>query len=309
MTPVLIAGLFFAMLFSPALLSSSASAENGSSAQSLDEATAEYNDAIEKYNNAAEEASEIQNEIDSSSQELIDSQTRLLENKAKLAAFVKDDYINNKAGLLLRALTNLNDINDVFKAIDYLSRIEAYKTQLVVNEKQYVSDFQAKVDELHKRKDKQTQLLDSMADHKNQAETVLADAKSRFQNEEDAKRLAELEKQGSGGQDPVPIPTPPSPGGEWNYGTASAYAAGETTATGELVTESSMGVSVVMSQFPQLKGKTVEIQYNGRSVFARVNDCGGLNGRNLAVQPGVYHAFGFPDPFAWGIRSISYRYF
>ena len=310
--PVLITGLFFAVLFPPVLPKTSAYAEDAGTATNLDQETAQYNDAMEKYNNAAAEASEIQSEIDNSSQELLDSQARLFENKSKLAAFIKDDYINNKVGLFLRAITNLDDINEVIKAIDYLDRIESYKTQLVANERQYVEEFQGKVDELHKRKDKQNQLVDSMSVHKNQAEAVLTDAKNRFQAEEDAKRLAELEQQNQGGQQggdtPSPSPTPPGPGGDWTHGSASAYGPGESTATGELVTESSMGVSVVISRFPELKGRTIEIEYGGMSVFARVNDCGGLNGRDLDLQPGVSHAFGFGSPYAWGVRGVNYRY-
>ncbi|MCF0104029.1 MAG: peptidase, partial [Eggerthellaceae bacterium] len=126
------------------------------------------------------------------------------------------------------------------------------------------------------------------------------------------KRLAELEQQNQGGQQSRGVlastSTSQGPGGEWIHGSASAYGSGESTATGEFVTESSMGVSVVISRFPELRGRNVEIEYGGMSVFARVNDCGGLNGRDLDLQPGVYHAFGFDSPYAWGVRGVNYRY-
>ena len=85
-----------------------------------------------------------------------------------------------------------------------------------------------------------------------------------------------------------------------------------TTATGAVCNDSSMGVAVPMSLsgYRKLFGRTVEISYGGKTVYATVNDCGGLGGgsRALDLQPGVWKAFGFSSCKAWGLRTVSYRF-
>lgn len=104
----------------------------------------------------------------------------------------------------------------------------------------------------------------------------------------------------------------------WKSGVASAYGSktdgtlGATTATGATVTESSMGVAVPMSwpNYRSYFGRTVEISYGGMTVFAVVNDCGGMGGgsRSLDLQPGVWRALGASSCFDWGLRTVSYRF-
>ena len=106
----------------------------------------------------------------------------------------------------------------------------------------------------------------------------------------------------------------------WLSGTASAYGgstdsstgAVSTTATGARCDDSSMGVAVPMSMpnYRSYFGRKVEISYNGRSVIATVNDCGGMGGgsRVLDLQPGVFKALGFSSCNAWGLRTVSYRF-
>ena len=106
----------------------------------------------------------------------------------------------------------------------------------------------------------------------------------------------------------------------WKVGTASAYgaAAGDAyiadnliTATGEAVTANSMGVAIPMawSNFRSYYGKTVIIEYKGKVVTAKINDCGGMgNGsRALDLQPGVIKAFGFTSCNDWGLRQVKYK--
>ena len=87
----------------------------------------------------------------------------------------------------------------------------------------------------------------------------------------------------------------------WKTGSASAYGSesdgtlGAATATGAIVTESSMGVAVPLS-WPNARsylGRQVEISYSGMTVIATVNDLGGMGGgsRSLDLQPGVWRAF------------------
>lgn len=133
--------------------------------------------------------------------------------------------------------------------------------------------------------------------------------------------------------EPDPNPTPPAPtpdpggggagGGSdigWSSGVASAYGGSTdpytpnpgTTATGAVCDDWSMGVAVPMAwpNYWRYYGRTVEISYNGKTVFATVNDCGGMGGgsRSLDLQPGVWKAFGYSSCTDWGVRTVSYRF-
>lgn len=118
----------------------------------------------------------------------------------------------------------------------------------------------------------------------------------------------------SGGQDPS------DSGAGWKSGIASAYGGSTdpytpnpgTTATGALCDDWSMGVAVPMSMpnYRSYFGRTVEIKYNGMTVYATVNDCGGMGGgsRVLDLQPGVWKAFGYSSCRGWGLRTVTYRF-
>lgn len=119
--------------------------------------------------------------------------------------------------------------------------------------------------------------------------------------------------------EPAPEPTP-DPGISWSTGVASAYGGSTdpytpnpgTTATGAVCDDNSMGVAIPMSwpNFRSYFGRTVEISYNGQTVLATVNDCGGMGGgsRSLDLQPGVWKAFGFSSCLDWGLRTVNYRF-
>lgn len=124
---------------------------------------------------------------------------------------------------------------------------------------------------------------------------------------------------------PNPDPDPPSADdsqasdADWQTGVASAYGGSTdpytpnpgTTATGDVCDDDSMGVAIPMSwaNYRSYLGRTVQISYNGRTVYATINDCGGLGGgsRSLDLQPGVWKAFGFTSCTDWGLRTVSYR--
>lgn len=106
--------------------------------------------------------------------------------------------------------------------------------------------------------------------------------------------------------------------GGWKTGSASAYGStsdgtlGKATASGALVTETSMGVAVPLS-WPNARsylGRQVEISCGGSTVVATVNDLGSMGGgsRSLDLQPGVWKAFGASSCFDWGVRTVSYRF-
>lgn len=93
----------------------------------------------------------------------------------------------------------------------------------------------------------------------------------------------------------------------WKSGVASYYGIGDgfmggTTASGAIVTESSMGVAMLNVPL----GTYVEISYGGRSVIAVVNDRGSyVHGRVIDMQPAVARALGF---LSVGVGTVQYRF-
>lgn len=95
--------------------------------------------------------------------------------------------------------------------------------------------------------------------------------------------------------------------GSWKTGVASYYGIGDgfmgdTTASGEKVTETSMGIAMLNVPF----GTRVEIRYGGRSVIAYVNDRGPYaHGRVIDMQPAVARALNF---ISVGVGTVQYRF-
>ena len=121
---------------------------------------------------------------------------------------------------------------------------------------------------------------------------------------------------GSAGQTtptaPDPEPSTPSTGGStdasgWKSGLASYYGIGDgfmggTTASGDIVTETSMGVAMLNVPL----GTMVEITYNGKSVVCVVNDRGPYGGgRVIDLQPAPARALGF---LSVGVDTVQYRF-
>ncbi|WP_165060588.1 hypothetical protein [Adlercreutzia sp. ZJ154] len=86
-----------------------------------------------------------------------------------------------------------------------------------------------------------------------------------------------------------------------------------TTANGSICDDNSMGIAIPMSWSNRGKyyGRTAEIVWNGRVVYATVNDCGNMDkyGCEIDLQPGVWKAL---DPNCttcaqWGHRKVKYR--
>lgn len=95
--------------------------------------------------------------------------------------------------------------------------------------------------------------------------------------------------------------------GSWMTGVASYYGIGDgfmggTTANGETVTETSMGIAMLNVPF----GTRVELRYGGRSVIAYVNDRGPyVHGRVIDMQPAVARALNF---LSVGVGTVQYRF-
>ncbi len=177
------------------------------------------------------------------------------------------------------------------------------KVSSIESERARVAELEAKAAELAKEKEEQAQaqIVEGWNTNTDGADSGSSSSDDSSDNSSDNYFYAE--------------PT----GSDWQTGVASAYGGSSDpytpnpgiTATGAICDDYSMGVAVPMawSNYRSLLGHAVEINYNGRSVIATINDCGGMGGgsRSLDLQPGVFKALGFDTCQDWGVRTVSYR--
>ena len=84
------------------------------------------------------------------------------------------------------------------------------------------------------------------------------------------------------------------------------------TATGAVCDDWSMGVAVPMSlpnyrSYFRPHGGDIVRRHDGVRGRQRLRVHGG-GSRVLDLQPGVFKAFGFGDCYAWGLRTVNYRF-
>lgn len=213
----------------------------------------------------------------------------------KQSTFNKIAVYEYKNGIVLpfiEMISTSSSLSDFFHKLDYANIIMNKFLEAMQQQEEARNNYEESIHQLN-----------ATLDLYNASVSAANDKLARMQdivNEASEKLNAKPEDIGGGGEDnPPPGPTP----GEWKSGVASAYGgvsdpgAGSTTATGEAITETSMGVSIPMSlpDYRSLFGHTVQIKIGDKVVIGRINDCGGLDGgaRALDVQPGIFHAFGY----------------
>lgn len=221
------------------------------------------------------------------------------------------------------ALDDLNKKKD--EQVKAISDAEAKQTeaqQVVAQATAHLSDAQAAAEAARLAElQKQAEALKAQQEAQSQTEQAPAEesgngAASNSGNQSSSGSSSESSNSNGSGSNNSNSSNSSTSG--WQSGVVSAYGStsdgtlGAHTATGAIVSESSMGVAVPMSMpnYRSYFGRSVEISYGGRTVVAVVNDCGGLGGgsRALDLQPGVWKALGASSCFDWGVRTVSYRF-
>ena len=221
------------------------------------------------------------------------------------------------------ALDDLNKKKD--EQVKAISDAEAKQTeaqQVVAQATAHLSDAQAAAEAARLAElQKQAEALKAQQEAQSQTEQAPAEesgngAASNSGNQSSSGSSSESSNSNGSGSNNSNSSNTSASG--WQSGVVSAYGStsdgtlGARTATGAIVSESSMGVAVPMSMpnYRSYFGRSVEISYGGRTVVAVVNDCGGLGGgsRALDLQPGVWKALGASSCFDWGVRTVSYRF-
>ncbi len=338
------------LLFCPVLPHSSASAITVSEARAvLDSAEAQMSAIAAECDELNAEIAELQTRIDETVAEAMLAQEAVLAGREKLAQTAVYDYRDGMAESMLELVLGSGNFEDLLRNIEYVAKLMEFHAEEVQAQKERKAELDAISAELDEQKQAQEAALAELEEKRAEAERVVASAAQQLASAEaaEAARLAALQQaaqqmqnqqnQGSGPdisddanttdrEDAVPEGTPvvggntDTSGGKWYTGIASAYGGSSdpytpnpgVTATGAVCNDSSMGVAVPMSMpnYRSYFGRTVEIRYNGMTVYAVVNDCGYMGGgsRVLDLQPGVFKAFGYSNCYAWGLRTVSYRF-
>ena len=313
----------------------------------LDDAQARLEAIATEHKALQKEADDLQARIDETSKQVLEAQQQVLEGRETVGKTAVYQYRTGSTESLLTLLVEAQDFDELLRNLSYLDSILQHQSDEVAAQQERVERFEAIAQELSQQKDAHEKKLAELEAKRAEAEQVVADATAKLQNAQDdlAAHLAELQRAADalaakqaaeaaiaenantinrgevvGPNTPVQPNTGSTSGEGWMTGVASAYGGSTdpstpnpgTTATGAVCNDWSMGVAVPMAwpNYRSYFGRTVEISYNGMTVYATVNDCGGMGGgsRSLDLQPGVWKAFGFSSCNDWGLRTVSYRF-
>ncbi|MDY2776826.1 MAG: RlpA-like double-psi beta-barrel domain-containing protein [Collinsella sp.] len=335
-----VAGLTAALALGPAPIALAASASTASElerlSQEVDTATSDYLDATSRAEELDRRVAELADEILVLEQEVLPAQQALASDAAvnlykmhsvsaggigmllgaqSLSDFIEiGKYLDVIQSTNTDALEELNDLRDELEG--KLEEISAAKDEAI--EQQQIAE-----DSLARAKDAQSQMTLKAAAEDAEAARRAAEAQEAIDRAEEQTRPTVPEtgggttpQQPGGGTEPDggtdggtegggEVVAPPQTG--WMSGVASYYGIGDgfmgqTTASGEIVTETSMGIAMLGVPF----GTRVEISYRGRSVIAYVNDRGPyVHGRVIDMQPAVARALDF---LSVGVGTVQYRF-
>lgn len=305
----------------------------------LDEAEARMEAVTAEYAQLKAESDALQAQIDETAVKAMEAQRQVIAGREDLGTLANYEYRGGSLGILDMIL-DAEDFRELLRNLEYLNSIQKYQADIVAQHKQRVAEYNALLDMLNTKRDEQDKKLVELEQKRAEAQAIVDEATRTLADAEaEEARLAALALAASSMYNSYSDPgifdgwnTNPGSGDEgtgggsepgttgWFTGYASAYG-GEsdpttpnpgTTATGAVCDDWSMGVAVPMSwsNYRMYFGRTVEINYNGMTVIATVNDCGYMGGgsRSLDLQPGVFKAFGFDNCYAWGVRMVSYRF-
>lgn len=299
-----------------------------------------------EYEELSDEVDALQAQVDELAEQVLKAQTSMLEGRSALANTAVYEYRSSSMSSFLSSLLDSRSWNELSRNVDYVGKIMDQQTEEIAQQKELKDQFLEASNKLTAQKNEQDEKLEILNSKRTEASAVVEEAAQYA--DESSEKLSELKQQAEQfiwkSQEPeveasvdeadttdrqdavssntpvIPDPTPAPSAGEYRSGVASAYGGSSDpytpnpgrTATGAICDDYSMGVAIPMSlpNFRSYFGRTVEIVYNGMTVYATVNDCGGMGGgsRALDLQPGVFKAFGYGDCYAWGIRTVKYRF-
>ncbi len=302
--------------------------------------TQQVNSAATTYQQATDRVNELNEQISEMADEILDfEQNKLPEQQQKASDAAANLYkLQVASPNVMSMLLNSASLGDLITQGKYLTTIQDDNTAELECLNAMHEELESKMEELSSAKDEAEQEQQKASEALASAQSAQAQMAARAQSEdaaeaeaarkaaeEAAATTAQMQQQGSGSngsnQDgnagSSSSTQQPSGSGSassgtvstsgWRSGVASYYGIGDgfmggTTASGAIVTESSMGVAMLNVPL----GTYVEISYGGRSVIAVVNDRGPyVHGRVIDMQPAVARALGF---LSVGVGTVQYRF-
>lgn len=302
--------------------------------------TQQVNSAATTYQQATDRVNELNEQISEMADEILDfEQNKLPEQQQKASDAAANLYkLQVASPNVMSMLLNSASLGDLITQGKYLTTIQDDNTAELERLNAMHEELEAKMEELSSAKDEAEQEQQKASEALASAQSAQAQMAARAQSEdaaeaeaarkaaeEAAATTAQMQQQGSGSNGSSQdgnagsgsSTQQPSGNGSassgtvstsgWRSGVASYYGIGDgfmggTTASGAIVTDSSMGVAMLNVPL----GTYVEISYGGRSVIAVVNDRGPyVHGRVIDMQPAVARALGF---LSVGVGTVQYRF-
>lgn len=296
----------------------------------LAQAQAELEDIQAECDELNATVERLQAQIDETADNAFAMQELLAEGRDSLGQIASYEYRNNTFGTMLDVFLGSTSLQEFTRNMDYLNLLARNQTAELQEQTARKAQYDSSMALLSAQKDAQETASSELEAKRAEAEQVVEEATAKLQDAEAAEMLRQQAAAfvpsvgggggggggggSSGGSTGGGESAPPS--GGWVSGGATAYnPTGKPTATGAPCTWESMGVAVCMSMpnYRSYYGRKVEISYDGRTVLAVVNDCGGFGNKPwpttmFDLQPGVWKALGFSSATAWGRRTVQYRF-
>ncbi len=319
----------------------------------LKEATAKLEEIQKECDELNATVERLQSQIDETADSALELQETLTLGRNSLGQIANYEYRMGSFDTMVGIFLGATSFQEFTRNMDYLNLLARNQAAELTEQTARKQQYDSTMSLLGAQKDTQEDAMGDLEEKKAEAEKVVAEATAKLQDAEAAQALKSQAQAiastgtpstssggSSAGGAPAEQPSAPSGGSSgggsagggsngggggggggpstagWQTGGATAYnPTGALTATGAPCTWDSMGVAVCMSMpnYRSYYGRMVEISYNGRSVVATVNDCGGFGAHPwpetmFDLQPGVWKQLGYSSAVQWGRRTISYRF-
>ncbi len=272
-----------------------------------------------EYEALSGEVDALQAQIDDLAGQVLEAQASMLEGRSVLANTAVYEYRSSSLSTFLSSILGARSWNEMSRNVDYVGKIMDQQSEEIAQQKELKDKFTKASSELTAQKNEQDEKLEVLNSKRTEAAAVVEEAAQYA--DESSEKLTELKQQAEQfiwkseepEPDPVPEadttdrddavspstpvipdPSPSAPVGEYRSGVASAYGGSSdpytpnpgTTATGAICDDNSMGVAIPMSMpnYRSYFGRTVEIVYNGMTVYACSQACSRHSATAIATR-------------------------
>ena len=278
-------------------------------AETLEELQNKAIEANRVYEEAQARAKAAEDSMHANEAKLAGLKGTLPEQRERAKAAIRASYkLSQMQGDLVLLLLASEDFNKFLTQAVYLDAISQSNATAVNELTNSIKEVEATQAELEKQAQDARRATEEAAEEKSKAEAARNIAEAMAKSGVDKAREAwEAGQIDDATLTMIEAMSAKTANGEYDFVAASTYGEGDgfmygTTASGDIVTPTSMGVA--MRTMPL--GTIIEITYEGTTVRAVVNDRGPFVGdRQIDLQPAVAHALRFSGVGTLGYRVVS----